>query len=124
MDAGIGIDLLEIARLERALNRHPRLAERVFTPTELAYARSRARPGRHLAARFAAKEAAVKALGLVPLAFREIEVVAGTPPSLQLHGRAAATAREQGIELHVSMSHSRDLATAVVFGIAAGAGPH
>ena len=61
--AGIGIDLLEIGRLERALERRPQLAERLFTDGELAYARSRHRPGRHLAARFAAKEAAVKALG-------------------------------------------------------------
>ena len=64
MAAGIGIDLLEIARLERALERHPRLAERVFTEAERDYAAARARPGRHLAARFAAKEAVVKALGI------------------------------------------------------------
>ena len=55
---GSGIDLLEIGRLERALERRPRLAERLFTDGELADARSRRRPGRHLAARFAAKEAA------------------------------------------------------------------
>ncbi|MGZ5419872.1 MAG: holo-ACP synthase, partial [Solirubrobacterales bacterium] len=61
---GVGVDLLEIGRLERALERHPRLAERLFTERELSYARARARPGRHLAARFAAKEATVKALGL------------------------------------------------------------
>ncbi len=64
MAAGVGIDLIEIERVERALERRPRLAERLFTDAELAYARDRARPGRHLAARFAAKEAAIKALGL------------------------------------------------------------
>jgi holo-[acyl-carrier protein] synthase len=60
----IGIDLIEIGRLERALERRPRLAERLFSPAELEFASARARPGRHLAARFAAKEATVKALGL------------------------------------------------------------
>ncbi len=62
--AGIGIDLLEIERLERALERRPRLAERLFTDGERAYAAARARPGQHLAARFCAKEAVAKALGL------------------------------------------------------------
>ena len=54
MAAGVGIDLLEIERLERALGRHPRLADRVFTRSEQDYAAARARPARHLAARFAA----------------------------------------------------------------------
>jgi holo-[acyl-carrier protein] synthase len=114
MSAGVGIDLLEVGRLERALERRPRLADRVFTPGELAYARARRRPGRHLAARFAAKEAAVKALGLRDVALREIEVVAGEPPTLRLHGRAAAAAREQGVELAVSLTHSQEMAAAVV----------
>ena len=61
---GIGIDLLEIDRLERALARRPRLAERLFTDAELDYAAARARPAQHLAARFCAKEAVAKALGL------------------------------------------------------------
>ena len=61
--AGVGIDLLEIERLERALERHPRLAQRLFTDGERAYAAARARPGKHLAARFCAKEAVAKALG-------------------------------------------------------------
>jgi holo-[acyl-carrier protein] synthase len=114
MAAGVGIDLLEVDRLERALERHPRLAERVFTPGELDYSRARRRPGRHLAARFAAKEAAVKALGTGDLGLREIEVVAGEPPTLRLHGRAASAATEQGVELKVSLTHSRDMAAAVV----------
>ena len=96
--AGIGIDLLEIGRLERALERRPRLAERLFTDGELAHARSRRRPGRHLAARFAAKEAAVKALGGGALPPREIEVTGGgrEAPRLRLHGRAAAAGRRTG----------------------------
>ena len=119
MSAGVGIDLLEVGRLERALERHPRLAERVFTPGELDYSRARRRPGRHLAARFAAKEAAVKALGLRHFGLREIEVVAGEPPTLRLHGRAADAARARGVELRVSLTHSQEMAAAVVV---AGAG--
>jgi holo-[acyl-carrier protein] synthase len=114
--SGVGIDLLEIGRLERALERRPRLAERLFTEGELAYARSRARPGRHLAARFAAKEATLKALGSSGLALREIEVEGGDRDAarLLLHGRAAALARERGVELSVSLTHSGELAAAVV----------
>jgi holo-[acyl-carrier protein] synthase len=114
MAAGVGIDLLDVDRLERALERHPRLAERVFTPGELDYSRARRRPARHLAARFAAKEAAVKALGTSDFGLREIEVVAGEPPTLRLHGRAASAAAAQGVELKVSLTHSRDMAAAVV----------
>jgi len=111
---GIGIDLIEISRIERALERQPGLADRLFQPEELAYARSGSRPAQHLAARFAAKEAAVKALGAGSIAFREIEVVAGEPPTLRLHGKAASVARERGIKLGVSLTHSRELAAAVV----------
>jgi holo-[acyl-carrier protein] synthase len=114
MSRGVGIDLLEVGRLERAMERHPRLAERVFTADELAYARARGRPARHLAARFAAKEAAVKALGLRSFGLRDIEVVAGEPPTLRLHGRAADAARERGVELDVSLTHSQEMAAAVV----------
>jgi len=110
--SGIGIDLLEIERLERALRRHPRLAERVFTPAEREYAAARARPGRHFAARFAAKEAVVKALGLGGgFGLREIEVVAGEPPSVRLSGRAAEAASGKRVE--ISLTHSRDYAAAV-----------
>lgn len=109
--AGVGIDLLEIDRLERALERHPRLAERVFTEAERAYAAARARPGRHLAARFAAKEAVVKALGIGGFGLREIEVVSGEPPSVRLSGRAAQVAG--GRQIDVSLTHSRNDAAAV-----------
>ncbi len=113
-----GIDLVEIARIERALERRPRLADRLFHAEELSYARGRARPGRHLAARFAAKEAALKALaGSGPtcgISLREIEVVASVPPALRLHGRARELAERAGLELSVSLTHSREMAAAVV----------
>ena len=112
MAAGVGIDLLEIDRMERALERHPRLAERVFTAAERDYAAARARPARHLAARFAAKEAVVKALGRPDgFGLREVEVVAGEPPTVRLSGRAAELARDT--EVNISLTHSRDFAAAV-----------
>jgi holo-[acyl-carrier protein] synthase len=109
---GVGIDLIEIERIERALERHPRLAERIFTDAERAYAAARARPGRHLAARFAAKEAVVKALGLRGgFALRDIEVLAGEPPTIRLGGLPAE--RAAGAEVEISLTHSRDNAAAV-----------
>ena len=110
--AAVGIDLIEIERIERALERRPRLARRLFTAAELAYAEERSRPGRHLAARFAAKEAVVKALGLTGgFAPTDIEVVAGEPPTVWLHGGAAAAAG--GRQISISLTHSRETAAAV-----------
>jgi holo-[acyl-carrier protein] synthase len=113
---GIGFDLIEIERLERAIERRPRLAQRLFSDAELAFAEARRRPGRHLAARFAAKEAAQKALGLGGMRMHEIEVQGGGegPPSLRLSGSAAEVARAAGVSLSVSLTHSRELAAATV----------
>lgn len=104
--------MIEIGRLERALERRPGLATRLFTDAEISYADARSRPGRHLAARFAAKEAVVKALGLSgSLGLREVEVVAGEPPRVRLHGATAAAA--EGLEVSVSLTHSEEMAAAV-----------
>lgn len=112
MPTGIGIDVIEIDRVERAIERRPRLAQRLFTPDELEYANERVRPGRHLAARFAAKEAVIKALGTDrPVAPSEIEVVAGEPPTVALSGTAADVSR--GSAVSVSLTHSRETAAAV-----------
>lgn len=110
---GIGIDLIEIERVEAALARRPRLAERLFRQGELEAAAGRARPGRHLAARFAAKEAAIKALGGA-CGPRDVEVGGGPVPELVLHGRARDAAEANGFELVVSLTHSRETAAAVV----------
>ena len=111
---GIGLDLLEIARLERALERHPRLRSRLFTDSELAYSAARARPGQHLAARFCAKEAVAKALALDGWAFRDVEIVAtDTAPQVRLHGAVAERARELGVRCAVSLTHTRSTAGAV-----------
>ena len=110
----IGLDLLEIERLERALERRPALAERLFTDAERAYASDRARPGQHLAARFCAKEAVAKALGLPGWSFRDVEVVATeAAPEVRLSGRVAARAGELGVGVRVSLTHTDTTAGAV-----------
>jgi holo-[acyl-carrier protein] synthase len=112
---GVGIDLLEIERLERALERRPRLAERLFTDAEREYARARGRPGQHLAARFCAKEAVAKALALDAWSWRDVEVLPG--PRVRLHGGTRRRARELGVEVRVSLTHTR--ATAGAMAVAA-----
>jgi holo-[acyl-carrier protein] synthase len=114
----VGIDLLEIDRLERALERTPRLAERLFTDAEREYAAGRGRPGQHLAARFCAKEAVAKALGIESWNFRDVEVLGtGGPPELRLHGAAAARAAELGVSVEISLTHSgRDAAAVAIAG--------
>jgi holo-[acyl-carrier protein] synthase len=111
---GIGLDLLEIERLEVALRRRPRLAERLFTEGEQAYASERARPVMHLAARFCAKEAVAKALGLTGWSFRDVEVVAtDAEPHVSLSGTAADRARQLGGVVRISLTHTGGVAGAV-----------
>ena len=114
----VGLDLLEIERLERALARRPRLAERLFTDAEREYAAARPRPGRHLAARFCAKEAVAKALGLAGWSFRDVEVVAtaGAPQAL-LSGAPAAAAAAGRVEVSISLTHTDTVAGAVAVAI-------
>ena len=102
---GVGIDLLEIERLERALERRPRLAERLFTERERAYAAARARPAQHLAARVCAKEAVAKALRLEAWSWQDIEVLGG--PTLVLHGALS------DYDVEVSLTHTKGMAGAV-----------
>ena len=122
MVIGVGIDLTEIARLERMLDgKGTRALERLFTDAELAYARGRARPAMHLAARVAAKEAAFKALSGTDdarlIGWREVEVVShdGRSPSLSFHGRAAVRATVLRVgRTHLSLTHTDRTAGAVV----------
>src|SRR3954466_2721084 len=107
---GAGIDLLEIDRLERALERRPGLAERLFTEAEREYAAARARPGQHLAARFCAKEAVAKALHLTAWSWQDIEVVSGRAGvDIRLRGALAGL----DVRIDVSLTHSRTMAGAV-----------
>jgi holo-[acyl-carrier protein] synthase len=115
---GVGVDVVEIDRFAAALERRPRLAERCFTPAEAAYCASRAFPPQHFAARFAAKEAVGKALGIGMTRWREVEVARGRgAPSIVLSGRYAERAAQLGVErVHVSLTHGRD--SAVAFAVA------
>ena len=111
---GVGVDLLDIARLEAALRRRPRLVERLFTDAEREYAARRPWPGRHLAARFCAKEAVAKALGMTAWSWRDVEVVATeSAPRVTLTGSVAARAAELGVTASVSLTHTDSTAGAV-----------
>jgi holo-[acyl-carrier protein] synthase len=111
----VGLDLIEIARIDRALARHPRFLERVFTDAERAYCESRPNPIQHYAARFAGKEAVGKALGCgVRFTWREIEIAGRPKPSVQLSGWTRRWAdRVDAGEIDLSMTHSQDLAAAI-----------
>ncbi len=117
MNLSSGIDLIEIERIQKALDRHgERFLKRIYTPAELQIARGSAP---ELAARFAAKEAASKALGtgIGPVSWREIEIVnkPSGKPVLRLSGRAKTIAQAQGFDTwSVSLTHSRGMAAAVV----------
>ena len=115
---GVGIDLVDVARFAAALERHPRLGERLFTEGERRDAHGR--PER-LAARFAAKEAVLKTfgVGIWSTPWRSIEVTLSDSgaPSVVLHGGANDLATAAGVsELHVSLSHTDELAAAFVIG--------
>jgi holo-[acyl-carrier protein] synthase len=113
----VGVDIIEIERIEAALRRHgERFLQRVYTPTEQAYCRGRVP---ELAARFAAKEAISKALGtgMRGIAWQEMEILGDErgKPLVHLHGRAKARAEELGLsKFAISLSHSRDYAVAFV----------
>src|SRR3954468_14551438 len=110
-EPGLALDLVDVGLLWRAVDRRPRLGDRLFTAAEIDFAAARRRPARHLAVRFAAKEAAIKALG-TPVAPRQVEVRGGgnVPPRLALHGRAAELAAERGVELQVALTHTAETA--------------
>src|SRR4051795_3011494 len=113
----VGVDLIEIERIRRARERHPSFRERCFTEDERAYCDSRPNPAQHYAARFAGKEAVGKALGFGVArlwAWQEIEIAGRPKPSVALSGRIAAQAGRVGASaIDLSMTHSRELASAV-----------
>lgn len=111
---GVGVDIMEIDRFAASLAKRPRLADRCFTPAEAAYCASKPFPPQHFAARFAAKEAVGKALGIGMTRWREVEVVRGRgAPTIALHGLYARRAAHLGVErIHISLTHGRDAALA------------
>src|SRR5262249_53842754 len=133
MIAGVGVDIVEISRIERAIGEYgERFINRVFTEREIDYCERVARKAERYATRFAAKEAARKALGaatpVVALSSHDIEIISSTEsaPQLQFHCRAAEMVEELGIiRFHVSLSDAQDHAVAFVvlevYGAASGA---
>jgi holo-[acyl-carrier protein] synthase len=113
---GLGIDVIEAARIKALLERLPRAADRLFSPHEQEYCRAFADPYPRFAARFAAKEAVGKALGIGIIGFvwRDIEVLSGGKPLVALHGGVAEVARRLGVtRVELSLCHTAGVAYAV-----------
>ena len=125
--SGVGIDAVEVERLRRLLERLPRAYERLFSGQERRYSDGYADPFPRYAARFAAKEAVGKALGIGIIGFvwREIEVLSGGKPRVALHGHVAQIARRLGVtRVELSLSHTGGMAYAMAVAVRDGAGPH
>ena len=119
MILGVGVDLTPVSRMEKAMAAHPeRLEARLFTDGERAYCRAKASAAQHFAARFAAKEALLKALHVPEgLRWHELEVVndGEGAPTFRLSGNAAAAAQKLGVnKVHLSITHADDSAMAFV----------
>jgi holo-[acyl-carrier protein] synthase len=123
MIVGVGVDLIEVPRMQRALENPktgPRFRDRVYTENEIEYCEGRGRKYESYAARFAAKEAVMKAFGVgwgSKVAWMDVEVVSmlSGKPELQLHNNASDYARELGVKrLFLSLSHTKGYAIAVV----------
>jgi holo-[acyl-carrier protein] synthase len=120
---GLGTDLVEVARFRLAMERRgERLGERLFSDAERAYAYRQKDPSKSLAARFGAKEAVMKAMGvgLWKFKLRDVEVVRAKSgaPSVALHGRAAEMAAERGVSAwHLSLTHTETTALAVAIAL-------
>ena len=116
---GLGTDLVDIDRVERVLARYPRFAQRCFTPHEQAYAERFSNPARRYAARFAGKEAVMKALGTGyrKVRWRDVEITGGGKPVVNLTGAGAARAASLEVtRVEVTITHTDR--QALVFAIA------
>jgi holo-[acyl-carrier protein] synthase len=117
---GLGVDICEIARIERALARHPTMRERVFTPEEIAYCDGKARPAESYAGRFAAREATIKALGgYRGRHWQDISVTRAPSgaPAIRLEGNAKRRADGLGVDqVLVTLTHEKT--NAVAFAVA------
>jgi holo-[acyl-carrier protein] synthase len=114
---GIGTDLVEVERFRGVVERTPGVLDRIFLDAERRFVAARRDPTQGLAARFAAKEAVLKVLGvgLAAVPLTDVEVLGGGdgPPTLQLHGRAAERAEALGVQRwHLSLTHTDALAQA------------
>ncbi len=117
---GIGVDLIEVERIQKQLSRSDRFINRIFTPDEIKYCEAKKNKAQNYAARFAAKEAFFKALGTGwrgGLAFNQVEIVNDSlgKPEIRLHGKAEELIAERGItNICVSLTHLKDIASAAV----------
>ncbi len=118
--AGLGVDICEISRMERALARHPTMRARVFTPEEIAYCDGKARPAESFAGRFAAREAVIKALGgYRGRNWQDISVTRhpSGAPAITLAGNAERRAGALGIS-RVLITFTHEKTNAVAFAVA------
>jgi holo-[acyl-carrier protein] synthase len=119
---GLGVDICEIGRMERALARHPTMRTRVFTPEEIAYCDAKARPAESFAGRFAAREAVIKALGgYRGRSWQDISVSRhpSGAPQIQLTGNAKRRADAIGVDrVLVTFTHERTNAVAFAVAVA------
>ena len=117
---GLGVDICEIARMERAISRHPTFRDRVFTPEEIAYCDSKARPAESYAGRFAAREATIKALGgYRGRLWRDISITRhpSGAPAIRLDGNAKSRADALGVtDVLITFTHEKT--SAVAFAVA------
>jgi holo-[acyl-carrier protein] synthase len=120
---GVGLDLCEIARVGRLLEKYPRFQERCFTEHEREYANQFALPARRFAARFAGKEAVMKSLGTGyrRIRWQDVEITGGGAPTVNLRGTASRRAAQLGVSVvRVSITHTDE--TAMVIAMAIGVG--
>jgi holo-[acyl-carrier protein] synthase len=120
MLVGLGVDLMDVARMDARTREDAGLLEQLFTPDEITYCTGKRYPAAHYAARFAAKEAFFKALGIDGASgrpWREVEICnqASGKPELRLHAATEQSARARNVKtIHVSLSHTRETAIAQV----------
>ncbi len=120
MVIGIGVDIVEVGRIERVMGGSGSMVTRVFTPSEIEYCEERKNQAQHFAGRFAAKEAALKALGTgwgEGIRWKDVEIVSEDSgrPLLKLHGRALQLSEERGAQSTlVTITHAEAYAVAVV----------
>ena len=117
---GTGIDIIEVSRIKAVMERDIGFREKIFTPGEIAYCETKKHKFENYAARFSAKEAFLKAIGTgwrFGIRFADIDVYHDEygKPLIKLSGKAEQLAKDEGIsKIHVSLSHLKEIATAIV----------
>ena len=117
---GLGVDIIEVDRIKRQISKGDRFKERIYTSREIAYCEKKKYKSQNYAARFAAKEAFFKAMGMGwrgGLTFKDVEIINDKlgKPAIIVHGKAKQLMTKEGIKhIHVSLSHIKNLATSIV----------